>query len=165
MEQIRFRDVVRTIAVVFLLVNIAEQATAVSIDDADCYGLCTPHCDQTCKGLGYTDMAMKSAYISSKSPDTVMQVADLGLDICFTHSSVLSDLDHVCLLLTQTGLGSTYMSYRHLKAPFNCNFPTNDVDVVGHMKLLNGQMLIQRPVLHEVATATTQRVLIHLQTK
>ncbi|CAF1710127.1 BnaC03g60760D [Brassica napus] len=54
MEQIRFRDVVRTIAVVFLLVNIAEQATAVSIDDADCYGLCTPHCDQTCKGLGYT---------------------------------------------------------------------------------------------------------------
>ncbi|CAN6817528.1 unnamed protein product [Brassica oleracea] len=85
-------------------------------------------------------MAMKSAYISSKSPDSVMQVADLGLDICFTHSSVLSDLDHVCLLLTQT-------------------------DVVGHMKLLNGQMLIQRPVLHEVATATTQRVLIHLQTK
>ncbi|KAF3506200.1 hypothetical protein F2Q69_00008268 [Brassica cretica] len=56
-------------------------------------------------------------------------------------------------------------NYRHLKAPFNCNFPTNDVDVVGHMKLLNGQMLIGRPVLHEVATATTQRVLIHLQTK
>ncbi|CAN7033669.1 unnamed protein product [Brassica rapa subsp. trilocularis] len=53
MEQIRFRDVVRTIAVVFLLV-IAEQATAGSIDYADCYGLCNPHCEQTCKGLGYT---------------------------------------------------------------------------------------------------------------
>ncbi|KAG5413213.1 hypothetical protein IGI04_000780, partial [Brassica rapa subsp. trilocularis] len=44
-------------------------------------------------------------------------------------------------------------------APFNCNFPTIDVDVVGHMKLLNEQMLIQRPVLHEVAIATTQRQL------
>ncbi|CAN6986153.1 unnamed protein product, partial [Brassica oleracea var. botrytis] len=85
-------------------------------------------------------------------------VADLGLDICFTHSYVLSDLDHVCLPIDAD-------RFRHLKAPFNCNFPTNDVDVVGHMKLLNGQMLIQRPVLHEVAIATTQRVLIHLQTK
>lgn len=39
---------------VLIIVLFAEQATAVSIDDADCYGLCTPHCDQTCKGLGYT---------------------------------------------------------------------------------------------------------------
>uniref|UniRef100_A0A0D2ZVI7 Uncharacterized protein n=1 Tax=Brassica oleracea var. oleracea TaxID=109376 RepID=A0A0D2ZVI7_BRAOL len=27
----------------------------------------------------------------------IYRVADLGLAICFTHSSVLSDLDHVCL--------------------------------------------------------------------
>ncbi|KAG5413215.1 hypothetical protein IGI04_000782 [Brassica rapa subsp. trilocularis] len=27
----------------------------------------------------------------------IYRVADLGLAICFTHSSVLSDLDHMCL--------------------------------------------------------------------
>ncbi|KAH0932918.1 hypothetical protein HID58_000771 [Brassica napus] len=125
----------------------------------------------------------------------IYRVADLGLAICFTHSSVLSDLDHMCLPIDAdrfrfnlhevlkptmdsgvTSIVSCYnfkvifnliaylRSYRHLKAPFNCNFPTIDVDVVGHMKLLNEQMLIQRPVLHEVAIATTQCVLIHLQT-
>ncbi|KAH0893940.1 hypothetical protein HID58_056369 [Brassica napus] len=116
-------------------------------------------------------MAMKSAYISSKSPDTVMQSKrsiELLISVwTFASLTAMSSpiLTTCASLLTQTGLGSTYMSYRHLKAPFNCNFPTNDVDVVGHMKLLNGQILIQRPVLHEVAIATTQRVLIHLQTK
>ncbi|CDY07667.1 BnaAnng32940D [Brassica napus] len=74
----------------------------------------------------------------------IYRVADLGLAICFTHSSVLSDLDHMCLPI-DADRGDLYY-------------------VVGHMKLLNEQMLIQRPVLHEVAIATTQCVLIHLQT-
>ncbi|KAF8092125.1 hypothetical protein N665_0423s0010 [Sinapis alba] len=52
MDQIRFKDVVATIAIIFLLV-IAEQANAVSVD-ADCYGQCTNHCEQTCKSKGYT---------------------------------------------------------------------------------------------------------------
>ncbi|WZY84375.1 hypothetical protein YC2023_030759 [Brassica napus] len=103
----------------------------------------------------------------------IYRVADLGLAICFTHSSVLSDLDHMCLPIDADRfrfnlhevLKPTMDSGVTSIAPFNCNFPTIDVDVVGHMKLLNEQMLIQRPVLHEVAIATTQCVLIHLQTK
>ncbi|CAN6825022.1 unnamed protein product [Brassica oleracea var. botrytis] len=52
MDQIRFKDVVTTIVIMFLLV-IAEQANAASVD-ADCYGPCNNHCEQTCKNKGYT---------------------------------------------------------------------------------------------------------------
>ncbi|XP_013624291.1 PREDICTED: uncharacterized protein LOC106330359 [Brassica oleracea var. oleracea] len=37
------------------------------------------------------------------------------------------------------------------------------MDVVGHMKLVNGQTLIKRPILDETEISTTRRVMVHLQ--
>lgn len=40
----------------------------------------------------------------------------------------------------------------------------NDVtDVVGHMKLVNGQTLTERPVLEEVDIAAARHLLVHVQ--
>ncbi|KAG2304654.1 hypothetical protein Bca52824_033305 [Brassica carinata] len=37
------------------------------------------------------------------------------------------------------------------------------LDVVGHMKLVNGHTLIERPILDEVEIATTRNILVHVQ--
>ena len=39
----------------------------------------------------------------------------------------------------------------------------NVIDVVGHMKLVNGQSIVEAPVLDEVEIAKARRVLIHIQ--
>ncbi|XP_013607784.1 PREDICTED: uncharacterized protein LOC106314461 [Brassica oleracea var. oleracea] len=39
----------------------------------------------------------------------------------------------------------------------------NGIDVVGHMKLVNGQSIIEAPVLDEVEIAKARRLLIHVQ--
>lgn len=36
-------------------------------------------------------------------------------------------------------------------------------DVVGHMKLVNGQTLIERPILNEAEIATMRHLLVHVQ--
>ncbi|CDY22117.1 BnaA09g01460D [Brassica napus] len=38
-------------------------------------------------------------------------------------------------------------------------------DVVGHLRLVNGQSLIDRPVLDEAEVISTRRILVHLQSK
>ena len=39
----------------------------------------------------------------------------------------------------------------------------NVLDVLGHMKLVNGQTLTERPTLDELEIATTRHVLVHVQ--
>ena len=39
----------------------------------------------------------------------------------------------------------------------------NGIDVVGHMKVVNGQCLIGTPVLDEVEIARARHVLVHVQ--
>ena len=39
----------------------------------------------------------------------------------------------------------------------------NVLDVVGHMKLVNGQSIVEGPVLDEVEITKARRVLIHVQ--
>jgi len=39
----------------------------------------------------------------------------------------------------------------------------NVIDVVGHMKLVNGQSIVEAPVLDEVEIAKARRVMIHIQ--
>ena len=38
----------------------------------------------------------------------------------------------------------------------------NVIDVVGHMKLVNGQSIVDAPVLDEVEIAKARRVMIHI---
>ncbi|KAH0903484.1 hypothetical protein HID58_042987 [Brassica napus] len=44
-------------------------------------------------------------------------------------------------------------------------FIYNVLDVVGHLRLVNGQSLIDRPVLDEAEVISTRRILVHLQSK
>ncbi|CAF1708020.1 hypothetical protein HID58_055312 [Brassica napus] len=44
-----------------------------------------------------------------------------------------------------------------------CNYCDVYLDVVGHMKLVNGQSIVEAPVLDEVEIAKARRVLIHFQ--
>ncbi|KAF2604919.1 hypothetical protein F2Q70_00025269 [Brassica cretica] len=54
-----------------------------------------------------------------------------------------------------------FHSYEHFEA--NCD-PKGDLyDVVGHMKLVDGQTLIERPSLDNVKIATTRHIMIHVQ--
>ena len=39
----------------------------------------------------------------------------------------------------------------------------NGIDVVGHMKLVNGQSITETPVLDEVEIARARHVLVHVQ--
>lgn len=41
----------------------------------------------------------------------------------------------------------------------------NVVDVVGHLRLVNGQFLTDRPVLDESEIISMRHILVHLQTK
>ncbi|KAH0917416.1 hypothetical protein HID58_025076 [Brassica napus] len=45
----------------------------------------------------------------------------------------------------------------------NCDLKGDLYDVVGHMKLVNGQSIVEGPVLDEVEIAKARRVLIHVQ--
>lgn len=42
---------------------------------------------------------------------------------------------------------------------------TNVVDVVGHLRLVNGQSLSDRPILDESEMISMRHILVHLQTK
>ncbi|CAN6884863.1 unnamed protein product, partial [Brassica oleracea] len=45
----------------------------------------------------------------------------------------------------------------------NYTLHENVLDVVGHMKLVNGQTLIERPTLDEVKIDTTRHIMVHVQ--
>ncbi|CAN6838737.1 unnamed protein product [Brassica oleracea] len=54
-----------------------------------------------------------------------------------------------------------FHSFEELQA--NCDLKGDFYDVVGHMKLVNGQSIVEAPVLDEVEIAKARRVLIHIQ--
>ncbi|KAF3561746.1 hypothetical protein DY000_02013508 [Brassica cretica] len=54
-----------------------------------------------------------------------------------------------------------FHSYEEFQA--NCDLKGDLYDVVGHMKLVNGQSIVEAPVLDEVEIAKARRVLIHVQ--
>ncbi|CAN6830810.1 unnamed protein product [Brassica oleracea] len=54
-----------------------------------------------------------------------------------------------------------FHSFEELQA--NCDLKGDLYDVVGHMKLVNGQSIVEAPVLDEVEIAKARRVLIHVQ--
>ncbi|KAG2275046.1 hypothetical protein Bca4012_044942 [Brassica carinata] len=54
-----------------------------------------------------------------------------------------------------------FHSYEDFEA--NCDLRGDLYDVVGHMKLVNGQTLTERFILDELEVATTRHVLVHVQ--
>ncbi|CAF2107313.1 unnamed protein product [Brassica napus] len=57
------------------------------------------------------------------------------------------------------------MFHVHEDFEAKCGLRGDLYDVVGHMKLLNGQSFIERPVLDKVKITTTRQSLDHIQTK
>ncbi|CAF1916852.1 unnamed protein product [Brassica napus] len=90
---------------------------------------------------------------------SVFRVADHTVTVSFSWNSELT-----VLLNCPTHFDADsfrFHSYEEFQA--NCDLKGDLYDVVGHMKLVNGQSIVEAPVLDEVEIAKARRVLIHVQ--
>ncbi|CAF1944425.1 hypothetical protein HID58_073845 [Brassica napus] len=90
---------------------------------------------------------------------SVFRVADHTVTVSFAWNSELK-----VLLNCPTHFDADsfrFHSYEEFQA--NCDLKGDLYDVVGHMKLVNGQSIVEAPVLDEVEIAKARRVLIHVQ--
>ncbi|WZZ69687.1 hypothetical protein YC2023_081057 [Brassica napus] len=88
---------------------------------------------------------------------SVFRVADHTVTVSFSWNSELK-----VLLNCPTHFDADsfrFHSYEEFQA--NCDLKGDLYDVVGHMKLVNGQSIVEAPVLDEVEIAKARRVLIH----
>ncbi|KAG5400208.1 hypothetical protein IGI04_014815 [Brassica rapa subsp. trilocularis] len=89
----------------------------------------------------------------------VYRVADHIATVSFTWNSEMSVLHEVPISFDEDRF--RFHSYEDFEA--NCDLKGDLYDVVGHMKLVNGQTLIGRPILDEVEIATSRHIMVHLQ--
>ncbi|CAF1933201.1 unnamed protein product [Brassica napus] len=90
---------------------------------------------------------------------SVFRVADHTVTVSFSWNSELT-----VLLDCPTHFDADsfrFHSYEEFQA--NCDLKGDLYNVVGHMKLVNGQSIVEAPVLDEVEIAKARRVLIHIQ--
>ncbi|CAF1705497.1 unnamed protein product [Brassica napus] len=100
---------------------------------------------------------LNNFYGSKNKP--VYRVADHIATVSFTWNSELSVLREIPTSFDEDRF--RFHSYEDFQA--NCDVKGDLYDVVGHMKLVNGQTLIERPTLDEVKIATTRHIMVHLQ--
>ncbi|CAN6829512.1 unnamed protein product [Brassica oleracea] len=89
----------------------------------------------------------------------VFRVADHTVTVSFSWNSELSVFRDCHIPFDEDSF--RFHSYEEFQA--NCNLKGDLYDVVGHMKLVNGQSIVEAPVLDEVEIAKVRRVLIHIQ--
>ncbi|XP_033131061.1 uncharacterized protein LOC117126627 [Brassica rapa] len=87
------------------------------------------------------------------------RVADHIATVSFTWNSELSVLYEIPTSFDEDRF--RFHSYEDFEA--NCDLKGDLYDVVGHMKLVNGQTLIERPTLDEVKIDTTRHIMVHVQ--
>ncbi|KAL0703796.1 hypothetical protein Bca4012_070221 [Brassica carinata] len=88
-------------------------------------------------------------------------VADQRLVICISHASALSkDEEDIEGILTERFRVCTFSEFEA-----NCDLRGELHDVVGHLKLVDGQALHQRPVLCTNDDSASRKVMVHLQLK
>ncbi|KAG2312370.1 hypothetical protein Bca52824_023927 [Brassica carinata] len=90
---------------------------------------------------------------------TVYRVADHTAIVSFSWNSELSALHDCPTPFDEDRF--RFHSYEEFQA--NCDLKGDLYDVVGHMKLVNGQSLIEHPVLDEVEIAKSRHLLVHVQ--
>ncbi|CAN6975022.1 hypothetical protein IGI04_036482 [Brassica rapa subsp. trilocularis] len=90
---------------------------------------------------------------------TVFRVADHTVTVSFSWNSELAVLRDCHIPFDEDSF--RFHSYEEFQA--NCDLKGDLYDVVGHMKLVNGQSIVEAPVLDEVEIAKARRVLIHIQ--
>ncbi|CAN6856625.1 unnamed protein product [Brassica oleracea] len=96
-------------------------------------------------------------YGSKNKP--VYRVADHIATVSFTWNSEMSVLHEVPISFDEDRF--RFHSYEDFEA--NCDLKGDLYDVVGHMKLVNGHTLIERPILDEMDIATSRRIMVHVQ--
>ncbi|KAF8103627.1 hypothetical protein N665_0187s0028 [Sinapis alba] len=93
----------------------------------------------------------------------IYRVADQSLTISFSNGSVLSPLD------VDEGSGSfpadRFRFHTHDDFQANCGLRSDLYDIVGHLRLVNGQSLIDRPVLDESEIINMGHIVVHIQIK
>ncbi|KAH0929363.1 hypothetical protein HID58_015090 [Brassica napus] len=88
-------------------------------------------------------------------------VADQNLVICISHVSALSKVEeNIEGILTERFRIHSFSDFEA-----NCDLRGDIHDVVGHLKLVDGQPLHQRLVLCTKDDSTSRRVMVHLQLK
>ncbi|CAN6841758.1 unnamed protein product [Brassica oleracea] len=90
---------------------------------------------------------------------SVFRVSDHTVTVSFSWNSELSVLQDCHTLFDEDSF--RFHSYEEFQA--NCDLKGDFYDVVGHMKLVNGESIIEAPVLDEVEIAKARRLLIHVQ--
>ncbi|KAH0888771.1 hypothetical protein HID58_051200 [Brassica napus] len=125
--------------------------------------------------LRFRGTVMQGFISSSRAPTYTLQnflaatskkiyrVADQNLTISFSNGSVLAPLDDIPVSISfptdrfRFHTHEDFQAHRGLRGDL--------YDVVGHLRLVNGQSLIDRPVLDEAEVISTRRILVHLQSK
>ncbi|WZZ67858.1 hypothetical protein YC2023_079228 [Brassica napus] len=93
------------------------------------------------------------------SNKTVYRVSDHAVTVSFSWNSELSVLEDSPTPFDEDRF--RFHSFEDFQA--SCDRKGDLYDVVGHMKLVNGQCLIGTPVLDEVEIARARHVLVHVQ--
>ncbi|XP_048596260.1 uncharacterized protein LOC125578032 [Brassica napus] len=96
-------------------------------------------------------------YGSKNKP--VYRVADHVATVSFTWNSEMSVLHEIPISFGEDRF--RFHSYEDFEA--NCDLKGDLYDVVGHMKLVDGQTLLARPSLDDVKIATARHIMIHVQ--
>ncbi|KAF2568989.1 hypothetical protein F2Q70_00025684 [Brassica cretica] len=100
---------------------------------------------------------LNNFYGSKNKP--VYRVADHIATVSFTLNSEMSLLREIPISFDEDRF--RFHSYEDFEA--NCDLKGDLYDVVGHMKLVNGQTLIERLTLDEVKIATTRHIMVHVK--
>ncbi|CAF1892052.1 BnaCnng35010D [Brassica napus] len=90
---------------------------------------------------------------------SVYRVADHIATVSLSWNSEMSVLHEIPSSFDEDRF--RFHSYEDFDA--NCDLKGDFYDVLGHMKLVNGQTLIELPILDEVEIATTRHVMVHVQ--
>ncbi|KAG2306409.1 hypothetical protein Bca4012_016985 [Brassica carinata] len=91
----------------------------------------------------------------------IYRVADQSVTVSFSNGSVLAPLDDIPASVSFPTDRFRFHTYEDFKA--NGGLRGDLYDVVGHLRLVNGQSLIDRPVLDKAEVISTRHILVHLQ--
>ncbi|KAL0847572.1 hypothetical protein Bca101_020818 [Brassica carinata] len=99
-----------------------------------------------------------ASFYGSRSKE-VFRVAAHSVTISFSHSSELAPLENSHVDFEEDQF--LFHSYEDFEA--GCDMKGDLFDVIGHLKLVNGQSLNERPFIDDAELATTLRILVHVQ--
>ncbi|KAH0863773.1 hypothetical protein HID58_080984 [Brassica napus] len=91
---------------------------------------------------------------------TLYRVAESSFTVTFSTTSVLSDLDDSSVCFPEDRF--RFHGYEEFDA--SCDLKGDLYDYIGHIKLVNGQVLGDNLVLDDADIASSRRVMLHVQT-